>query len=157
MALSTETSEHTDTTGTDAFDKRYDDLRVEFLAWLMDPDRPREETQRQWAAAHRVHEDTVSKWKHSPEAREILLRWQEPYRVKFVEIAKSLFSAATDHEHPQMVQAARTMAELLNMYPEKKPQGLDIRLTVAQLYAEAARALESGEVIEGEVSSAPAG
>lgn len=129
---------------------QYDRVQVEFFGWLMDPDRDPRDTARAWAERNGVHEDTLSRWKNSDKGRQILMRWQEPYKARFVEVARALHQVATDPTHDHMVQAARTLADIYGLFAPKKIEG-EITHTVTGLYGAAAAALE--EPIEGEVIS----
>jgi hypothetical protein len=136
--VAVQTTEQPELTGALA---DYDQLKLDFFAWLMDPDRERNDTMRAWAERNGVHEDTLSKWKNSEEGRQILLRWQEPYKTRFVEIARALHTVATDPTHDHMVQAARTLADIYGLFAPKKIEG-EITHTVTGLYKTAAAALE---------------
>lgn len=146
MAL--QTTEQAEPTGEFA---NWDQLKIEFFAWLMDPDRDRHDTARAWAERNGVHEDTLSKWKNSEEGRQILQRWQEPYKTRFVEVARALHQVATNPEHDHMVQAARTLADIYGLFAPKEIKG-EITHTITGLYASAASDLEAidGEITEQE-------
>ena len=47
-------------------------------------------------------------------------KWREEYDASFGEVVRALYLRATDAAHPQGVQAARLLAELLDELPNKK-------------------------------------
>jgi len=55
--------------------------------------------------------------------RSLADEWKEKYDMRFAEVARALYLRATDIEHPQGVQAARLLAELLDMFPNRKTKG----------------------------------
>src|SRR2546425_7993293 len=93
-------------------------IKAEFAAWYFDPQR--EGTQREWAQAHQVHPTTLSIWKSEPWMRALADKWSEEYDASFGEVARALYLRATDIAHPQGIQAARLLAELLGQFPTPK-------------------------------------
>jgi hypothetical protein len=127
-------------------------LKMEFVEWLYAPKSDREhKTMSAWAQAHDVSRQTLWEWKNQDEEVLALIgQWKRLTEPSWPAMMGTLIDVATDKNHPNVVQAIRTAAELLEKFPEKRVRvDGEITHTVTGLYGAAAKALE--EPIEGEV------
>jgi putative insertion element HTH domain-containing protein len=121
-------------------------LKAAFVTWLFAPESEREQkTMLAWADAHGVSRQTLWEWKNQDEdVLAMLAEWKRLAEASRPAVVGALIKVATDPDHPAVVQAIRTYAELTDMFPDKKLkiEG-EIRHTVTGLYGAAA-------AIEGE-------
>ena len=129
-------------------------MKMEFVEWLYQPKGEREhKTMSAWADAHGVCRQTLWEWKNQDEEVLALIgQWKRLTEPSWPAVMGTLIDVATDKDHPAVVQAARTLGELLEKFPEKKLRvDGEITHTVTGLYGAAAAALEE-PAIEGEVT-----
>lgn len=89
---------------------RNDQARLEFAAWLIDPERqPR--TQREYAELHGHSESTVSEWRKAPDVLAVLQGWRESYSRSFVRVMDAAFRKAIAGDNGAM----RFVADMLGM------------------------------------------
>lgn len=132
-------------------------LKTAFVEWLFASPAEREHrTMTAWADAHGVARETLWRWRTGDEEVLAMIKeWRKIVEAGWPGIAGTLVRIAQDADHPQVVQAARTVAELLDKYPDKRVK-VDHSVTVTGLYAAAAQALTPGDtepdIIEGEIA-----
>lgn len=112
-----------DNSGTDVPAIRFGvgkaELRLEFAAWLISPDR--KGTQAAWAKEHGVDQTTLSAWKKHPDVVAVISSWRDPFKAAFGEVASALFQRAKKGHVP----SARTLADILGeMSPAKMELGV---------------------------------
>jgi hypothetical protein len=136
------------------------ELKVAFVTWLFSPKDEREhKTMGAWAEANGVCRQTLWEWKHQDEeVLELIRSWKRFAEPAWAAAVGTLTDVATDRDHPAVVQAIRTMGELLEKFPDRKVR-LDgeVKHTVTAIYGAAAQALEDGDTIEGEVEEESSG
>ena len=111
--------------------KNYAALRLEFAKWKMLGDG----SQRAWAEAHGVAEQTVSEWNDHPEVKGYLSSWREHLGAEVAMVARNMLRLALGGG-PQAVGAANWVAKVFGL---EAPQKLDItgRMTMADFLAKA--------------------
>lgn len=120
------------------------ELKYQFVQWLLTPKSEREEhTMSAWAAAHDVSRQTLWEWKHDDEVVALIKRWKEMFEPVWASAMGTLGEVATDKDHPAVVQAIRTLGELMEKFPDRKVHvDGEIRHSVTGLYQVAAESIE---------------
>jgi hypothetical protein len=131
------------------------ELKVAFVQWLFSPRSEREhKTMGAWAEANGVCRQTLWEWKtQDAEVLQLIKEWRRFAEPAWAAAVGTLTEVATDKDHPAVVQAIRTMGELLEKFPDRKVRvDGELKHTVTAIYGAAAQALEDGVTIESDVT-----
>lgn len=97
-----------------------EDLKTEYVAWLLDPDRS-PTLQKDWARAHGLHEVTVSRWRHDDFVLALLKRSNEMLEPAWaLAMANLIRIAHAQFDDMTAVQAIKELGKLLKKYPDTK-------------------------------------
>lgn len=94
-------------------------LKTEYVSWLLDPHKD-PKTQKQWAEAHNLAPETLSRWKQDEFVLGLLKRATELLEPMWARALSSLVAIASDPDHISCVAAIKELGKLMNKYPSEK-------------------------------------
>lgn len=140
--------------GKDKSEEEYERLRVEFAAWLINPQR--DGSMKEWAEAHELNEHTLTEWKRRKDIREILSKWREDMQSEVPLVVARVLQAAVRGD----LQAARLVGDWFGLNAPK-----DLNLTgqiehvaympAGSLAKLATEVIAAETIIEGEIKALP--
>lgn len=97
----------------------YSALKVDYVSWLLDPEKS-PKTQQAWAIAHNLTPETVSRWKRDEFVLDLLKRANELLEPVWARVLATLVKIATDPDHINCVSAIKELGKLMKKYPNEK-------------------------------------